>query len=164
MKVKKSILAASIIFLFSFHTYSQDWLDKIIPMQTKTSELSKILNIELPKQLNGDFTLKFGDGNLLIWFSEGNCVKGTWGAWDISKGTIISFTFYPKSERKPSFYKLSKKGAKEYFNQGHQIYTDSEKGLSFAVEFGKVRSITYTPPSKYDNLKCIKTTGDSIKS
>lgn len=156
MIIKKSILFASIFFFFSFHTYCQEWLDKITPMKTQVSELSKILNVELPKKLDGDFILKLKDGNLLIWFSQGNCVKGNWGAWDISQGTIISFTFYPKKERKPSFYKLSKTGTKILYNQGHQIFINEESGISFDVEFGKVRSITYTPGIKYEDLRCKK--------
>lgn len=84
----------------------------------------------------------------------GECVKTSWGSWKVEKDVVLSVIFHSKKERKPSYYKLEKEGMEETNSSGQRMFRNVEKGLSFSTQFGKVTSIYYYPPSKFQNLRC----------
>lgn len=125
-----------------------------MPIQNNISQLKQFFDVEPEKQYEDKLFLKLKEGNLFIWFSQGKCISGSWGAWNVDEGTIISLTFYPKKRRKPSAYRFNKEEMKQGYNSGHPHYKSDEKGLYYSTQFGKVTRINFIPASKYENLRC----------
>jgi hypothetical protein len=143
-----------IIFTSSLNSFGQTWIGKIIPMKTNTSNLNQFFDVTPEKKYDDKLLLKLKEGNLFVWFSQGNCVSGSWGQWNVNKGIIIALTFYPKKRRKITDYEFSTEGMKESFDSGHQTYTNDEKGLYYSTQFGKVTRINYYPSREFESLRC----------
>ncbi len=125
-------------------------------MQTDISELEGIFDFKPMKVYGDKLKINLDEGNLFVWFSLGNCVSSSWGAWDIEEGKVISFTFYPKKGYKPSYYSLDNIGAKQEVRGKYSTFKNEETGLYYETQHGKVMRINYTPSRKYNNLRCPK--------
>lgn len=143
-----------VLFIFIKSSIAQEWLKEIQPLQTKVSELNEILAITPEKKPLDTLFFKLKEGNLFVEYSLGNCISGSWGAWNVEEGTVISITFYPNKKRKPSFFGFSGDGMKQGYDSGHLTYKSDDTGLYYSTQFGKVMSIMYTPPQKYEKIRC----------
>jgi hypothetical protein len=148
------LIAMMIFFVVTSTAYGQDWLWKITPLQTNISEVKKMFDITPEIYGNDQLKFIFEDGHLTIGFSPDKCVKTSWGAWNIAKGTVIDIDYFPYERRKPLFYNLKRKEMKQGYDRGIVTYSSDESGLYYSTEFGKVTRINIYPPNKYNDLKC----------
>lgn len=143
-----------IFFVLAPAIYGQDWLWKIVPLQTNIFEVKQMFAVTPKTYGNDQLNFLLEEGNLIIDFSPDKCTKTPSGSWNVEKGTVLSVIFYPDKGRKPSFYNLKKEGMKQGYDQGHITYSSDELGHYYSVEFGKVRRIHIYPANKYKKLKC----------
>lgn len=152
--IKCLFLSIAILFGVSSNFYGQEWLGNIVPMKTNLADLPKALGASYEKRLSDSLLYETKSGNLFIEYSLGNCIKGSWGAWDVSKETVLHVTFYPKKKKTLSYYNVKKEGLKEDFYHGSYTYTNESDGILFIVQSNKVMEISYFPPDKFKDLKC----------
>lgn len=143
-----------ILVIFIESSIAQKWLKEIQPLETKASELRKGLSINPEKRPPDTLFFKLKEGNLFVEYSLGNCISGSWGAWDVEEDTVLAITFYPKKKRKPSFFGFSGDGMKQGYDSGHLTYKSENTGLYYSTQFGKVTTISYTPSRKYEKIRC----------
>lgn len=150
----KFIRILILITVFTPLTYGQKWLQKIVPLQTNTSEVIKMFNV-VPKKYGID-RLEFilNEGILTVGFSPDKCVETSWGKWNVENGTIVDIVFVPDKLKKPSFYKFKTDGFRQGYDQGHITYISDEVGLYFATSRGKVTNIHIYPSAKFNTFRC----------
>ena len=148
------LISGLTIVIFNINLSAQEWLKKFVPTQTTLSQVEKITGITPQMERDDQILYKLKSGNLFVGISLGNCIKTTWGKWNVEKGIIIYVIFYPKKNKKPSFYNLESEGMTEGFDSGHKTYKNDELGLYYSTQFGKVSGINLYPSNQYKNLKC----------
>jgi len=133
---------------------AQTWLGAIKPAQTQITDLPQILG-RSSKQRGGDGLLfEAKEGNIFVEYSLGRCIKGTWGSWDLEKGTVIHLTFYPAKPRRLSSYKLPTANMREESFHGSSSFVNDTAGFLFVVNGGRVREISYFPALEFQSLRC----------
>ena len=150
------LLIIPILFGFPSSLFAQDWLSRIKPIETNISELSEILDSKPIEKPGDTLFFKLKEGNVFIEYSLGKCVSGSWGAWNVEKGKVVSLTYYPKKMREPSKFNLNSDGMTKGLDSGHQTFTSKEKGVYYSTQFGKVMSIILSPPIQFEHLRCKK--------
>jgi hypothetical protein len=90
-----------------------------------------------------------------IAYAKGPC-KGPPYGWNVSSGTVLEVTVFPKTSIAISSLGLD---AEKYIRSqdiGEMTihYTNIEEGIKYAVQNGAVHSISYIPSSKDSNLRC----------
>lgn len=144
------------LFFMQGKAYSQSWLGKIIPLQTTVKEVEKLISLTPEKKEKGNtYRYTSEEGALIVDFSPGRCVLGKWGKWNIEKGTVVDVFFEPAKMRKISYYEKNKKSLKKGFDGVLWHYGNSEKGIDYTMQFGKVYTLSYYIPfQKQQDLKC----------
>ncbi len=150
----KPLIFILVLLVFSKSLFAQEWIGKILPMETKVSELQGIFDVTPEKKPTDTLFYKLKEGNLFVTYSLGSCKAGAWGAWNIEEGVIVSLVFYPKRKFKPLSFNLTFEGMEQGFDSGHQTYKSDAKGLYFSTQFGKVMRIHFYPSNRYKNLRC----------
>jgi hypothetical protein len=149
-----SLITVILFFVFAPIAYAQDWLWKIVPLQTNISEVKKMFAVTPKMYGNDQLEFILEEGHLTIGFSPDKCIETSWGGWNVEKGTVTNIVFYSHKGRKPSFYNLKKKGMRQGYDHGHITYSSDELGLYYSVEFGKVSRIHIYPANKFKSLMC----------
>jgi hypothetical protein len=136
--------------------FPRDWFLKIRPIEMARKDIDNMSQVAAVPVDDDQILYRLKEGNLFVGLSLGRCKKTSWGTWDVEQGTVLHVTFYPSKERKPSHFGLTTEGMQKDVDHGHDTYTSEEKGLYFSVEFGKLRGVTISPPSKHSDLACKK--------
>ncbi|HEX5886594.1 MAG TPA: hypothetical protein VFY67_18775, partial [Pyrinomonadaceae bacterium] len=82
------------------------------------------------------------------------------GGWNVPKNVVVSVHFYPKHKRRLSDLKVDRRKLRKVVDRhvgGITYYINDDDGVVYEIQEGKVESIEYGPPKKYDHLYC----GDS---
>lgn len=155
MKGKYLKLFLLVYLLLAQSVWGQEWLLKITPFEMKFTDLDNILDTAPENYRNKELKYRLKEGNLFVYYSNEKCASTDWGKWNVSEGTIVGITFYPKKMRKPSFYKLNNSEMnKSLDNIGTEVFTSKEKGLLYTVYAGKVNEITFYPSKRFEKLRC----------
>lgn len=154
----KKIVSYFLVILFFTHTVSgQEWLWKIKPFEMKITDLNDLIDSNPENYRSKKLKYKLKEGNLFVYYSNEKCSPTDWGEWDISEGTIVGMTFYPRKKRKIAYYKLNNTQMNKSFDDvGTEVYTNDEKGLLYTVYSGRVNQITFYPSQRFEKLRCAK--------
>jgi len=149
--VKKTLYFVYLILMsFSTSAFGQGWLGKILPIQSKVSDLPGVFNSSPEKRYEDHVLYRLDEGNVLIWFSLGRCSQGSWGSWDAEEGAILAIDFYPKKRLRPSAYRFAGSNTTLL----NQTISDDKIGVLYTTQFGKVTRIHYYPALQFNTLKC----------
>ena len=149
MFIRNLIVSLGVITAVSISVSAQGWRG-IVPLKSDCETVKRSLGI--PQCRTGTYQLS--EGSISISFSDGTCQTG----WNVSAGTVISFSLYTKSKQKlgDAFSDLS-----QYVksSDGHvraiSNYTNADEGVTItAAEDGTIASTFYGPSSKDLALKC----------
>ena len=152
-----------ILFLFQNTVTAQNWMNKLIPLQTNIDQIEQILtakpfNAKVLKEPKSEdryiFYLK--EGALAIYFSLGRCVDGRFGKFELDKGVIIQASFIPKKWRKISYYEKNVVSLKRDTSAAptYISYENVKKGIDYTVQQGKVSEITFFGPENLSLTRC----------
>lgn len=151
----KKIGLCILLLMLNQPSLGQEWLWKITPFKMKITELNTLFDIKAENYTDNELKYELKEGNLFVVYSDEKCASTGWGKWDVSEGTIVGITFYPKKKRKPSFYKLDNSEMNKSLDDiGTEVFTNKEKGLLYTVYSGKVNEITLYPSQKFEKLRC----------
>lgn len=73
------------------------------------------------------------------------------------ENVVVSLSFSPRQKKRVADLKLDPKKFRKTVDQhviGVIYYINEEDGITYETQDGKVESIEYGPPKKYDNLYC----------
>lgn len=148
-----------ILLLLNGSVLGQEWLRKILPLETTVTEVEQTFR-EKPEKRADKLFFKLKEGNVFVYFSVG-CSDGTFQEkWAVEENKITRLIFYPKRKKNISFYrkfishKIEAQKMRKASDSGHTLYIDDEKGVIYDTQFGKVLSVEFFPPKNYDDLKC----------
>jgi hypothetical protein len=103
---------------------------------------------------------KLTDGDIFIEYSSGPCRPDRKGGWNVPKDVVVSLHFYPKQRQRLADLKLNRKKLRKVTDRHAgriTYYINDHDGVVYEVQEGKVISIDYGPPQKFEHLYC----GDS---
>ena len=134
----------------------QDWR-RIDPLKSTRAEVEALLG---PAEGAYGVIYRLKDGSLFIEYSSGFCRPERKGGWNVPENVVVSVNFSPKHPRRISSLKLDPKKFRKEIDRhvgGIIYYINDDEGITYEVQSGKVDSIEYGPPKRYDHLYC----GDS---
>ena len=147
--MRRLIISFGLTITISISVSAQGWRG-IVPLKSDCETVKRSLGI--PQCRTGTYQLS--EGSISISFSDGTCQTG----WNVSAGTVISFSLHTKSEQKlgDAFPDLSKYVKS---SDGHvraiSNYTNADEGVTItAQEDGTISSIFYGPTTKDSTLRC----------
>lgn len=132
---------------------AQEW-KKFVPLNTTRAEVEAILG---PAGEGFEVTYQLKDGSLSIEYSTGPCRSDRKGGWNVPKDVIISLLFSPKHPKKLSALKLDLTKYRKVAGgdtPSVTYYINDEDGIVYSIQMGKVDYVEYSPPKKYDHLRC----------
>jgi len=132
---------------------AQDWR-KIVPLKSTRAEVETLLG---PAEGAYSTVYQLKEGKLFIEYSSGPCRPDRKNGWNVAENTVVSLSFSPRHKKRLADLKLDlTKFRKEIDQQviGITYYVDEENGITYEIQDGKVDSIEYDPPKKYDHLFC----------
>jgi hypothetical protein len=153
MSVIKIFFLACLVLTHSQFVGAQTWLPKILPLRTTVADIQPVLRA-IPEISPEHYFFKLKEGNLILYYSRGNCIPGAYGGWDVPEGTITHFTFYPRRKRELAYYKVDPAKMKQSYDSGQRVYSDENSGLAFWIQFGRVVDIRKFPSSNDERLRC----------
>ncbi len=149
MFMRHLIISFGVIIAVSISVSAQGWRG-IVPLKSDCETVKRSLGI--PQCRTGTYQLS--EGSISVSFSDGTCQTG----WNVSAGTVISFSLHTKSKQKlgDAFPDLSKYVKS---SDGHvraiSNYTNADEGVTItAAEDGTILSIFYGPTTKDSSLRC----------
>lgn len=150
------VLLSIALMIFSSSASAQEWRT-ISPLKTTRAEVEALLG---PVESEYFATYKLTEGNIFIEYSSGPCRPDRKGGWNVLKNVVVSVHFYPKHKRRLADLKVDRRKLRKVVDRhvgGIVYYINDEDGVVYEIQEGKVTSIEYGPPKKYDHLYC----GDS---
>jgi hypothetical protein len=153
------VLLFMALVIFASGVSAQEWRT-IVPLKTTRAEVEALLGHAESEYFA---TYKLADGNIFIEYSSGPCRPDRKGGWDVSKNIVVSVHFYPKNKRRLSELKVDRRKLRKVIDRhvvGIVYYINDVDGVVYEIQDGKVESIDYGPPKKYEHLYC----GNSINS
>jgi len=153
MKSMRSLLMLpSLILAFYSCGHAQDWR-KIVPLKSTRTEVEALLGAA-----QGAYSAiyQLREGSLFIEYSSGPCRPERKG-WNVRENVVVSLSFSPRHKKRVGDLRIDPKKFRKTVDQhviGIIYYINKEDGITYEVQDGKVESIEYGPPKKYDNLYC----------
>src|SRR5690349_1071034 len=150
------LMLPTLIVAFHSCANGQDWR-KIAPLISTRSEVEALLG---PSDGAFSAIYQLKEGSLFIEYSSGPCRPERKGGWNVPENVVVSLGFSPKHKRRIASLKLDPKKFRKEIGQhvgGIIYYINDDEGITYEVQSGKVDSIEYGPPKRYDHLYC----GDS---
>ena len=91
----------------------------------------------------------------MIDYAKGPC-KGPPHGWNVSAGTVLQITAFPKSKLPIEQLGLNEKGyaSSQGVGEAATYYTSVQAGTKYSVHDGEVNSISYFPSRRDINLRC----------
>jgi len=154
--MKRILLAIFFLFILPL-AEAKDWRG-ITPLHSTKADVEKILG-RTSDGRNTKYYLK--DVNVFIDYSEGGCIDGKSGGWNIPPDTVIRFTVVTKYLPKFSTLEIDRAKFKEKKDEeveGHLYYTNEEEGsiIHVSAYTGEVLGFYYGPSQKEASLRCPK--------
>lgn len=152
-----------LIFFGANLTFAQEpeWLKKmkeIVLLQSTHQDIIRLFGepIESGNPYSKEFVLK--KGKLIVQYSNGFCGEKKRKGWNVPEFTVTEVRFKLKNPVKPDELGINLTGFDSYevYDVPNAfIYNDDERGIEyFKSRKGKIESITFYPPNKYDYLYC----------
>lgn len=155
MKVKHILLAAFFLSVVK-SANAQEWR-KFVPLETTRVEVENLLG---RTEVGYLAIYKLKEGNLSIEYSSGPCRPDRKGGWNVPENVVVNMFFSPRKKRRLSDLKVEPRKLRKVVDRhvgGIIYYINDEAGVVYEIQEGKVESLEYGPPKKYDHLHC----GDS---
>jgi len=153
MKTKFVTLFLPFLMLTQWYRGNGQDLPKIVPLKSTRAEVDRLLG---PAKGSYAVSYQIKEGGLFIEYSSGPCRAGE-GGWNVPKDVVISFSFSPKHKKRVASFRLDPKKVRKVIDQHvPQVYyyINDEDGITYTIQEGRVDSIDYDPPKKYDGLYC----------
>ena len=147
------LMLSSLIIAFYSCGNAQDWR-KIEPVKSTRAEVEALLGA-VQGAYSAIYQLK--EGSLFIEYSSGPCRPERKGGWNVPENVVVSLSFSPRHKKRFADLKIDRKKFRKEIDQhviGITYYINDEDGITYEIQDGKVYSIEYGPPKKYDNLYC----------
>lgn len=157
MKTQSTVLfLIGLMLILMQRANAQEWR-KIVPLKSTRADVERLLGPN-DKSFGVDYELT--DGVLSIEYSSGPCRKERRGGWNVPEGVVISFSFSAKNRPRETDLKLNRKKFRRVIDThtgGITYYINDVEGITYEIQQGRLDSVEYYPPKKYDYLYC----GDS---
>ena len=142
---------------FCTATYTSGWRG-IVPLHSTRAQVERLLG-------TGSGSCKcvydLQDEIVQMTYSEGDCLVGGSGGWNIPPDTVIRFNIQPKTRQSFAAFLLDAKLDSKAFTvtedpelPGIFYYKDATKGLIVSVENERVRDYGFEPTSEEKSLRC----------
>jgi hypothetical protein len=154
MKTKFALSFLPFLLFTQWHCGNGQDLHKIVPLKSTRAEVERLLG-----STKGSYgvTYQLKEGSLSIEYSSGPCKRGREGGWNVPENVVVSFSFSPRHKKRVADLKLDPKQFRKVIDQhvlGVIYYINDEDGITYEIQQGKVDSVEYGPPKKYDHLYC----------
>jgi hypothetical protein len=146
-------MSPSLIIIFFSCGKAQDWR-KILPMTSTRTQVEAVLG---PTQGAYSVIYQLREGSLFIEYSSGPCSVERKGGWNVPENVVVSLSFSPRHKKRVADLKIDPRKFRKMVDEhviGIIYYINEEDGITYEIQDGKVVSIEYVPPKKYDNLYC----------
>jgi hypothetical protein len=154
---RKSVRNLLMLPLLTIALYScgnaQDW-QKVVPLKSTRTEVEALFGAG-QRGYAAIYQLK--EGSLFIEYSSGLCRPERNGGWNVPENVVVGLSFSPRHKKRVADLKIDPKKFKRTVDQhviGIIYFTNEEDGITYEVQDGKVESIEYAPPKKYEYLYC----------
>ena len=147
------LILPSLIVAFYSCGNAQDWR-VISPLKSTRAEVETLLG---PTQGAYSAVYQLKDGSLFIEYSSGPCTPERKGGWNVPENVVVSLSFSPRPRKRFAELKIDRKKFRKKIDQrviGIIYYVNDEDGITYEIQDGKVDSIEYALPRKYDYLYC----------
>jgi hypothetical protein len=154
MNTHNTILFLGLILLVIPKASAQEWR-KIVPLKSTRTDVERLLGSNENKSYGVGYELP--DGDLSIEYSSGPCSKARRGGWNVPEGVVISFNFVPKNKQRLTELKLNRKKFRRVIDThtgGVTYYVNDKEGIQYEIQQGRVYSVEYYPPKRYEHLSC----------
>jgi hypothetical protein len=97
------------------------------------------------------------EGSLFIEYSSGPCSAERKGGWNVPENVVVNLSFSPRHKKRVADLKIDPRKFRKTVDEhviGIIYYINEEDGITYEIQDGRVVSIEYAPPKKYDNLYC----------
>lgn len=124
----------------------------LIPLKSTRSAVEEILNEPLRKDCS-DCIYETASERVFVSYSKGICEGGAVNGWNVPKGTVISFTVYPRDGQKFSAGDF-KDDSPLYYS--HDSFILQRKGVAYTLDplaISIVR-ISFLPSESDNHLRC----------
>lgn len=151
--IRHFLMLPSLLVVFYSCGNAQDWR-KVRPLESTRAEVEALLGPE-EGAFSAIYQLK--EGSLFIEYSSGPCTPERKGGWNVQKNVVVSLSFSPRRKKQFANLKIDPKKFRKEIDQhviGIIYYVNDEDGITYEIQDGKIDSIEYGPPRKYNNLYC----------
>ena len=146
-------MLCGLILMMSATGHAQQWR-KIVPLKSTRADVERLLG---PGDRSYGVVYELKDGVLWIDYSSGPCRKERRGGWNVPEGVVISFSFSAKKKQRETDLKLNRKKFRRVIDthtHGITYYISDADGIMYEIQQGKVDSVEYYPPKRYEHLYC----------
>lgn len=171
MKIRIFVLCGLLaLFSSSGMAVEPEWLTKMKQVRLLSDARNDVFRI-FGKEVNDNSEIKLSasfeleDGQVFVVFASGLCLAtadsdGKPIGWKVPVGTVTSISYTPYKPIKPKklpFDLARFKKDRIEDSVSAYFYDDPEQGINLTVNSkGKIESIGFYPPSKFDYLLCSK--------
>ena len=154
MRTRNRILfLCGFILVTAVNASAQQWR-KIVPLKSTRADVERLLG---PNENSYGVIYEFKDGNLFIEYSSGPCRKDRKGGWNVRDGVVISFSFAAINKPPEADLKLNRKRFRRVVDThtpSVSYYINDKDGIMYEIQRGRVHSVEYYPPKRYEHLHC----------
>jgi hypothetical protein len=150
---KKILLLCGLILIMSGTGRAQQWR-KIVPLRSTRADVERLLG---PKEKSYGVVYELKNGALFIEYSSGPCRKDRDGGWNVPDDVVVSYSFSATNKPRFSTLRLNRSQFRRVVDThtiGIIYYVNAKDGIMYEVQGGRVQSIEYYPPQRYDHLQC----------
>jgi hypothetical protein len=159
MKIRnRLLLLAGLMLIIGVNANAQQWR-KIVPLKSTRAEVERLLG---PNDNSYGVVYELKTGALSIEYSSGPCRKDRKGGWNVSDGVVVSFSFAATKKPRETDLRLNRKQFRRVVDTHTPsvlYYINDKDGVTYEVQRGRVHSVEYYPPKRYDYLYC----GDAVE-
>jgi hypothetical protein len=126
----------------------------IEPLHSTRADVERLLGA--PKSKEKISIYDFPEERALIFYSVRRCEEGLPGGWNVPTDTVVEIYTMPSAEKKVEEVLVPGKQYQQT-RAAHTLqvyYLDPDEGISYTVFDGLVRSISFLPSAREQNLSC----------
>lgn len=162
MKSNRLIIAGLfLVMTASASAFAKEWRG-IVPLLSNRADVERTLG-RPAKQTAADiafFDLK--SEKVRVVYSEGQCVPGIAGEWNVPRGTVLSIEVTPKKESSLKDVGVdvsTYRKVEDPHIMGHLTYVNEAEGISVDTnsidpDYERVLGISYGPRAADESLRC----------
>lgn len=153
MKMRNSLLALGGVLIWAINANAQQWR-KIIPLKSTRADVERLLG---PNEKSYGVLYELKEGALSLEYSSGPCTKERKGGWNVPEDVVINYQFAATHKPRETDLKLNRKRFRREVNThtgGVVYYINDEDGIMYEIQRGRVYSVEFYPPKRYEYLYC----------